>query len=733
MKDELSRRSPVHPIAPPDMPIRHISHPPTRTKRVLASLMLLTGLATPPGALTGVAGAGVAGVGVAGLAAALVLSPRTTNAASSSPGTAAQVPAARVIVRFKSGAGLLVGHARTLAVRPGAIGALRHANALGARHGLAMRDGRTVAPYTQVVTASGVSSAELAARLSADADVESAVPDLRRYAMVAPNDPLYRDNQPAGTTPASGQWYLRAPTAAVTSSIDIEGAWAVSNGSASVVVAVLDTGVRPEHPDLAGKLLPGFDFIDNHANNFATTNDGTGRDGDPSDPGDWMTTQDVTSGTYGTDCVAGDSSWHGTQTAGLIGAATNNGVGMAGVGRNVMVLPVRVLGKCGGYDSDIIAAMQWAAGIHFAGIPDNPTPAKVVNLSLGSAASCSTSSTVNPNGFGTAINYTNAIAALTARNVAVVVSAGNDGRAVNLPANCAGAIAVGGLRHSGDKNGFSSLGPEVAISAPGGNCPTGLASCLYPMLSTINSGSTTPTTNRYSNSGDAEIGTSFSAPLVAGTAALMFSANPSLSAAQVRNLIGSSARAFPTTGGGDLGGPLPQCVAGRTTEQIQCYCNTSTCGAGMLDAGAALRAVAALGTVANFTASPSYPTFSQVVQLASSSTVQAGQGSAGYRWEITGNTNGASFTSATNASTATLRTGSTTGTVTVKLTLTDAAGDHVISQNIDVGTVPTSVVTDTPSTSSGGGSLASPLGAAWLAGLAMAAVALARRRRHAAN
>jgi serine protease len=647
------------------------------------------------------------------------------------------VPTARVIVRFKRSASLLAGHARALAARPDSIGAVGHAGTLSSRHGLALRDGRTVAPFTQVVTASGMSSEELAARLSADADVESAAPDQRRHAMAAPNDPLYHDNQTGGITPVSGQWYLRAPTATVASSIDIEGAWAVSNGSASVVVAVLDTGVRPDHPDLAGKLLHGYDFIAN----VPTSNDTTARDGDPSDPGDWMTQQDVASGTYGQGCVADNSSWHGTQTAGLIGAATNNNFGMAGVGRNVMVLPVRVLGKCGGFDSDIAVAIQWAAGITIDGV-ENKTPARVINLSLGSAGSCSTDPNVNPGSTLAAQLYVDAIAAARTKGVVVVVSAGNDGMAVNLPANCAGAIAVAGLAHTGVKDDFSSLGAEITIGAPGGDCPTGSSNCLYPILSAINSGTTVPGTNRFSTSSDAAIGTSFAAPLVSGTAALMFSANPNLTVAQIRSLIRGSARLFPTTGAGNLG----QCALPSRVEQPQCYCSnnvssTQACGAGMLDAGAALRAVAALGTVANFTATPSYPTPGQVVQLdARSSSIKTGLGSPSYLWEIIPNPDGtpinskvARFTSADNASTATLTTDSTTGTVTVRLTLTVDGTAHVMSQSIDVGAVSHSVVTATPTKSSGGGSLASTPGLAWLAGLALAVAALARIRRRSAN
>src|SRR5207245_9881353 len=111
-----------------------------------------------------------------------------------------------------------------------------------------------------------------------------------------------------------------------------------------------------------------------------------------------------------------NSSWHGTQVAGLIGAATNNGVGMASVGRNVMILPVRVLGKCNGLDSDIQAAMRWAAGIAVPGVPDNPNPAKVVNLSLGGSGSCGSYQAV--------VNELNAV------GVTVVASAGNAGVAV---------------------------------------------------------------------------------------------------------------------------------------------------------------------------------------------------------------------------------------------------------------------------------------------------------------
>ena len=142
----------------------------------------------------------------------------------------------------------------------------------------------------------------------------------------------------------------------------------------------------------------------------------------------------------------------------MIGAATDNGTGVAGGTWSGRILPVRVLGKCGGYDSDIVAGMRWAAGLPVDGAPPNPNPARILNLSLGSADRC-------------ASVYSNAIAELAEAGVLVIASAGNDSGPVEAPANCPGVLAVGGLRHVGTKVGYSSLGAEVGISAPAGNCP----------------------------------------------------------------------------------------------------------------------------------------------------------------------------------------------------------------------------------------------------------------------
>lgn len=502
-------------------------------------------------------------------------------------------PTARVIVKLKTQSALLRQQALTVA----ATRTLR-AQALGQRLGIGLTAGAALSEHAQVVFANGITSGELAQRIARESDVEYAVPDERRRAFAAPNDPLYGAGVP-GDGPAAGQWYLRAPGGAVQASIDVEPAWAITTGSPNVVVAVIDTGVRDDHPDLlpismGGNLLPGYDMISDPA----LGNDGSSRDGDASDPGDWVTesetndasnpfyectTKDSSTGRY----VAQDSSWHGTQVSGLIAALTNNGVGMASVGRNVRVLPVRALGKCGeGFDSDILAGLRWAAGLAVPGLPMTPTPARVINTSFGGDGACP-------------VSYRDAVAEVNAAGAIVVASAGNStGHAVSAPANCSGVIAVAALRHVGTKVGFSDLGPEVAISAPGGNCVNSGAGspCVYPILTTTDAGTTTPVGPTYTDSFNPTLGTSFSAPLVSGTVALMLSAQPSLTPAQVRNLLQASARPFPNTGGGAGDGtPVPVCAApslpgGNQIDQLECYCTTTTCGAGMLDAGAAVRA-----------------------------------------------------------------------------------------------------------------------------------------------
>jgi serine protease len=622
------------------------------------------------------------------------------------PRRAAPPPAsAEVIVRFKADASLMRRHALAAGEQSARVAGVlaQRARGLGERVGHTLEAGAAVSERTQVVRAAGVSAAALAAQLAADPDVEFAVPNGRKRALTAPNDPLYAATAPGvrPNGPDAGQWYLRAPTATEVSGIDIEAAWARSIGSNAIVVAVLDTGVRFDHPDLVGRLLRGYDFV----SDVGDANDDDGRDADPSDPGDWITAAENASGPY-SGCGVSASSWHGTSTTSLIAAATGNGIGMAGAAPGVRVLPLRVLGKCGGWDSDIQAAMRWAAGIAVPGVPANPNPARVINLSLGGEGACSAS-------------YQAVVDELIAQGVMVVAAAGNTtGLAVNSPANCRGVIGVLALRHAGTKVGFSDLGPEITIAAPGGNCVNigENEPCLYPIVTASNAGTQGPAASIYTDSVNASYGTSFSAPLVAGTAGLMLSVRPALSPSQLTALLQGSARPFPTSGADNGGEPVPQCRPPDGSVQLQCYCTTSTCGAGMLDAGAAVVAAAAYVAPpsAVITASSSSPVAGESITLsAAGSAASDGRVITGYRWQITAGGTLASFSGPTDTETATLL-ASAAGSVTVQLSVTDSGGNSG-SQSV--------TLTVQPAPSGGGGALS----LVWTLLLALAVAALARR------
>lgn len=197
---------------------------------------------------------------------------------------------ARVIVKFKPDAAMLRVHALSTPASTHETEAAVSARAsnLSSRMGIALRAGRALTADSQVIHADGMGGDALAQRLAAQPEVEYAVVDQRRTHFAQPSDPLYAAApEIVGNTggPAVGQWYLRSPTAEVLSSINASKAWELSTGSSSIVVAVLDTGVRPEHPDLVGRLLPGYDMV----SDAAAANDGDGRDADGSDPGDWVT------------------------------------------------------------------------------------------------------------------------------------------------------------------------------------------------------------------------------------------------------------------------------------------------------------------------------------------------------------------------------------------------------------------------------------------------------------
>jgi len=453
-------------------------------------------------------------------------------------------------------------------VTPGALKqalALDQTSRLSARLGLTLHSGRHINARTHVIHTAGVSSEALAARLSREADVEYAIPDQLRTISSLPNDPLF-----------SGQWYLQAIEAASTHASE---AWDLATGSSGVVVAVLDTGVRFDHPDLFPILLQGYDFVSDAPN----AGDGDGRDADASDPGDFISLSDAANPNLQALCGSGlfpyDSSWHGTRVAGIVGAAGNNSVGIAGTSWGAKILPVRVIGKCGGFDSDIIAGMRWAAGLSVPGVPDNPNPARIINLSLGGGGSCT-------------FAYTDTIAELAGQGALVVAAAGNETGPVLTPGNCTGVLTVAGVRHVGTKVGYSSLGPEVSVSAPAGNCVNATGPCLYSIDTATNLGTTSPAANDYTDQYNYNVGTSFSAPQAAGVAALMLSLNPALTPGDIIARIKQSARAFPTDN------TLSSCpnVATSGDTAGQCNCTTATCGAGILDARAAVAAARATTT-----------------------------------------------------------------------------------------------------------------------------------------
>jgi serine protease len=408
------------------------------------------------------------------------------------------------------------------------------AESLSARSGIALRYFRTMSDNASILELAEHLPLEdvraLSEQLMTLPEVEYAEPDQRFNAALTPNDTFY-----------GSQWHYKG-----TWGINAPAAWNVTTGLSTTVVAVVDTGIT-NHPDLSGRTVPGYDFV-----SYAQDgNDGNGRDSDPSDPGDWVTVaeRDEDQGWF-EGCAVSDSSWHGTHVAGTIGANSNNGVGVAGINWKARILPVRVLGKCGGYLSDIADGIRWAAGLSVSGVPANANPAKVINVSIGGEGSCSPT-------------YQTAINSATAAGASVVVAAGNEGWSASLtqPGNCSGVITVGATASDAWQSSYSNWGPLVEISAPGGDIPFDSG-----VLSTMNSGTTSPSTANYEYSQ----GTSMAAPHVSGVVSLMLARNPYLTPTQVLQILQSTATDFPPSS--------------------DCY-GTSNCGAGIVNAAAAVNAV----------------------------------------------------------------------------------------------------------------------------------------------
>ncbi len=400
----------------------------------------------------------------------------------------------------------------------------------------------TVGNRAMVVLPAGTTPASLAA-VAVAATADSAVASAERVRVFRhqwiPNDTMYVQQWALG----NGIGGIRAAKA-----------WDVTP-SGSVAVAVIDTGIR-SHPDLDAKRMSGYDMI---SNSFIA-NDGGGRDSDATDGGDFDDALDCTGG----NAYDFMSSWHGTHVAGIIAASTNNGDGMAGVAPNARVVPVRALGRCGGTAEDVADAIRWAAGVPVPGVPNNPNPARVLNLSLGGTSPCSA-------------NEQSAVNSALARGAVVVVAAGNDAALVSgfSPANCKGVVAVAASNLLGDLSSFSNFGAAVSVSAPGGD-----SGDLPGIISTLNGGITLPGVPSYAT----YMGTSMAAPHVAGVVALMLTRDPTLTPGQVLNRLLVASRTFPA--GSD------------------CAVAAGACGNGLLDAFNAVSSVTPTRAAMDVAATP---------------------------------------------------------------------------------------------------------------------------------
>jgi serine protease len=333
--------------------------------------------------------------------------------------------------------------------------------------------------------------------------------------------------------------------------------------------------------------------------------------------------------------------------------------------------------------------MQWAAGLSITGVPDNPYPADIINLSLGGSGTCSTKT-----------GYPAVIATLTNMGVLIVVSAGNENGPVDMPANCAGVLGVVGLRNVGTKVGYSSLGSEVAVAAPAGNCVNLTGACLKSIDTTTNTGLTTPAANIYTDQSNPNLGTSFSAPIVSGIAALMRAVNTNLTPAQLIARIKSSSTAFPQPAG------VPACPAVDSNGNgIECRCanDGSQCGAGMVNAFAAVKA--AQRPIAAVVVPASLGVGSPAVLDASGSAASCGRTIASYAWSANP---GTLIPPGATAAQVTVTPTGTAGTVTLVVT-DDLGGTDTATLSVAAGGAITKAPTTPASAGTSAGACPTPL------------------------
>ena len=394
--------------------------------------------------------------------------------------------------------------------------------ALSVRHGIKGQHIRNISSDIQLVSVVG-SQDEIIQKLSQDENIEYvSINHRRRISTTEPNDAKFNNFTMWGLWEPDYAQDIYAWDASDNLSLDQDGidevftasanfanAWDITTGNSSIIVAVLDGGILLNHADLSDNLLPGYDFIFD----TETSLDGDGRDDDPSDPGDC----------YQGASACESSSWHGTHVAGTIAASSNNVIGVTGASWNTSILPVRVLGYDGGYDSDIIDGVRWAAGLSVPGVPNNPNPAKVINLSLGGESACSAA-------------WQDVINDVVSEGVTIVVAAGNENIAVadSSPANCNNVIAVTAVDFGGDRAEYANYDDRtniIDIAAPGGD--------IIGILSTSDTGAFTPNND---NAYVPNVGTSMAAPHVSGAIALILDINKDLTPESIEKIIKDSAR-----------------------------------------------------------------------------------------------------------------------------------------------------------------------------------------------
>ena len=369
--------------------------------------------------------------------------------------------------------------------------------------------------------------------LEAADGIEAVEPDMHMTALDnsstkdsnVPNDPYF-----------SEQWDMTSGSYG----INATNAWSQSTGK-GVTVAVIDTGILTNHPDMEGQLLPGYDFI----SDAERARDNDGYDADPSDEGDWAEPSVCPSRSGAS--KGQSSSWHGSHVAGTIAAHTNNNGGVAGVAPDAKIVPIRVLGRCGSTSADTIDAITWASGGEVNGVPVNKNPARIINMSMGGPGTC-------PRFYQKTIN------AAVARGAIIVAAAGNEDQDASkvAPASCENVVTVGASTNNGVRSPFSNYGASVDISAPGGDMDveTGI-------LSLTDKSTTAPQDSTYATM----VGTSQAAPHVAGTIALMLAANPDLKTEEIVTTL-------------------------QDTATTMAGCDRDSCGAGIVNAASAVSQVA---------------------------------------------------------------------------------------------------------------------------------------------